>query len=170
MLNLIRKLFGLPPLPPQPKWQPEWPPNPDDMQHPELGLIYMDTVESWFSDKIECIGCAGTTGASFCGDEHGPFPATMETYRRLKTDWSTLAPAIAQTLLELNHNYFSDEPERALKSADEIWSTAKMESFSVGPDGTFSLTYTFDWQRDGDLHIITVECEDFLPVGTSIDG
>jgi len=145
-------------------------PAPADVVHPLFGPIYMDTASSWFAERTDPFGCGGTPSLSIAGGNEGPFPGSVETYRRLRDEWATIAPSIAETLLELNHNYFSDNPEKQLRAAMDIWSTATLQSLGVGPDGNIDLTYTFSWQRPGDDHSITVYLEDWVPQGTSIDG
>jgi len=145
-------------------------PVPVDTIHPIFGSIYMDTDSSWFAETSDPFGCKGNPSLSIDGDDTGPFLASVDTFRQLRDNWTSIASTIAETLLELNHNYFSDNPDKQLETADGIWDTAELLSVSVGPDGNASLTYIFDWQLPGDDHQITVYLEKWNPTGTSIDG
>lgn len=144
--------------------------NSNEMNHPVFGPIYMDTDTSWFSESSMSIGCEGTPSLSIDGDENGPFADSATTYEKLKSDWESIAPKIADPLLELNANYFSDEPELQIRDTQCLWESATLLSICVGTDGNLSMTYTFDWQRPGDGHEITVYLENWNTKGVSVDG
>lgn len=126
--------------------------------------------DSWRVDSVKPLGCRGTPFLSISGDNNGPDEAVLATYERLRTNWSSIAEETSELLLELNHNYFSEKPERALKSAEEFWRTAELRSIGVYGEGEFSLTYHFDWQHPRDAHLITVELVGWRAAGTTIDG
>jgi hypothetical protein len=130
----------------------------------------MDTDTSWFAGSVASLGCKGSPSLSIDGNDAGPFAGSATTYQRIHSEWDSLRTMVAETLLELNHNYFSDHPAKMLDSADAIWPTAELLAMCVGPDGCFSLTYVFDWQIPGDGHQITAYFEDWESKGCSIDG
>ncbi len=159
-MGIFRRLFG----------SKKTRPLPSNVQHPVFGPIYMDTESSWFADSSDSIGCEGVPSVSIEGDDDGPFPGSVETYERLRSDWKSIAPVVAELLLELNHNYFSDEPSEQIHDPELLWESATLLAVCVGPDGDLSLTYTFNWQRPGDGHQITVYLKNWIPDGTSVDG
>ena len=164
-MGLLRWLFG----DDEPRETPGQP-EVEEMVHPTLGPIERDTEDSWRVESVKPLGCRGTPFLSISGDNNGPAEAALATYERLRTDWSSLSNETAELLLELNHNYFSEKPDQALKSAEELWRTAELLSIDVHGEGEFSLTYRFDWQHPRDDHLITVEFEAWRPAGTAIDG
>ena len=83
-------------------------PVPVDTIHPIFGSIYMDTDSSWFAETSDPFGCKGNPSLSIDGDDTGPFLASVDTFRQLRDNWTSIASTIAETLLELNHNYFSN--------------------------------------------------------------
>ncbi len=145
-------------------------PKDQDVDHPVLGPIHMDSDSSWFARSVSTIGCKGNPSVSIDGDASGPFDSSVATYQRLRSDWDSIKASVADTLLELNQNYFSEERSQMLVAADDIWPTAELLAVRVGLDGCFDLTYTFDWQRPSDDHQVTVCFEDWQCMGTSIDG
>ena len=126
-----------------------------EIDHPILGVIYKDTDNSWFAQHVPPVGCTGTPSLSIDGNDDGPNPESVENYQQILARWPSISPQIGEILLELNHNYFDDDPAKQLHSADAIWGTAKQLLICVGSFGSFSLTYSFNWQSQGDGHEIT---------------
>lgn len=89
---------------------------------------------------------------------------------RLREDWDNIRPEVANDILELNQTYFSDEPNRAMKSQEEVWATAELLRIAVSAQGSFSLTYRFDWQNPRDDHEVTIYFLDWTLGGSSVDG
>ncbi len=140
------------------------------VDHPVFGSVFMDTDSSWFAETVDPLGCKGRPSVSIDGNESGPAEGSVATYHRLRSEWDSIGPLVAEVLLELNHNYFSEEPAMMLNAAEDVWPTAKLLSMSVAPDGRFDLTYVFDWQDSQDDHQVTVYFENWACKGSSIDG
>jgi hypothetical protein len=103
-------------------------------------------------------------------DSSCPRPDFLATYQRLVEDWERIKLRVAKVIFELNQNYFSEEPSRALHSLNDVWDGAELLGIRVAAEGDFSLTYRFDWQAPADGHEITICFENWTPAGCSIDG
>jgi hypothetical protein len=140
------------------------------IDHPALGRISSGSGSGWLVDEVNPIGSRGKPSLSIAGDENGPNPECIQTYQRLRDDWERIGEDVAKDIFELNQNYFSDEPGRAIRSPNEVWSSAELLAIDVYGGGKFSLTYRFDWQAPRDGHEITMYFENWTPTGSSVDG
>ena len=139
------------------------------IDHPVLGRISKDSG-FWTVAEVESLGSRCKPSLLITGDEGGPKPECLSTYQRLREDWERIKPYVAEEIFNLNQNYFSEKPSRALKSLVDVWEAAELLAISVDADGDFSLTYRFDWQARADGHEITFYFENWVPAGSSIDG
>ncbi len=140
------------------------------IDYPVLGRVTWESSSGWHVEEVAPIGCRGKPSLSVAGYEQGPIPECVPTYQRLREDWSSIGTKVAAEIFELNRNYFSDEPARGMKSADEVWDSSELLAISISAEGEFSLTYRFDWQRPNDGHEVTMFFENWVPAGNSIDG
>lgn len=140
------------------------------IDHPVIGRMTWEPHSRWLVDEVLPIGCRGKPSLALAGDDNEPMPECVATYQRLRVDWSSIATKLPTDIFELNHNYFSDEPARGMKSAVEVWDSSELLAILIYADGKFSLTYRFDWQDRNDGHVVTMFFENWVAAGYSIDG
>jgi hypothetical protein len=139
------------------------------LDHPLLGRITRES-NAWVVGRIAPLGCGGNPSLSLAGDDSGPRPECVATYQRLRDDWNSIAPNVARDIFELNQNYSDGTRERSLRSPDQVWSGAELLAIDIHDEGTFALTYRFDWQDTADGHEVTIRFADWRPAGAAIDG
>jgi hypothetical protein len=153
-MTFLRRLFGLG----------------ADLQHPLLGRISRDRKSGWRAERVEAICGRGSPSLWLTGDDTAPSHDSVSTYQRLREHWEGTKADLAEDILELNKNYFSDEPTRALQSPNEVWASAEHLAIAIDGDGDIALSFRFDWQDPRDGHEITIHFEKWKPAGISIDG
>lgn len=140
------------------------------VDHPVLGRMAWESRSGWRVDEVTPLGCRGNPSLSVAGDEDGPTPDCVATYQRLRQDWNSIGTEFAKDILEMNQNYFSDDPGRGMQSADQVWDSSELLAIDIYAEGHFSLTYRFDWQDPNDGHEVTMYFENWVPAGYSVDG
>jgi hypothetical protein len=146
-----------------------------EIDHPVLGRMsrfrsYFGQGFGWGIKEVHPLGFRGEPSLSLNGDENGPTADCVSTYTRLRKEWNIFGPIVAKELFQVNQDYFSDEPGRALHSIDEVWGSSENPSIDIYGEGSFSLTFEFDWQDPRDGHITTVYFQDWRPHGIAVDG
>jgi hypothetical protein len=160
-VGFLRRLFGL---------EGSDSTKSSDFEHPVLGRLSRTWDFSWVAAQVEMIGCCGTPSLSIAGEESGPNPECISTYLRMRNEWDSIKVLVGAEIFVLNQNYFSEEPNCALPSANAAWDTVELLGIDVYGEGNFSFTCRFDWQYPGDGHETTIYFENWKPAGFAHDG
>jgi hypothetical protein len=140
------------------------------IDHPTLGRMSRESGSRWGVDEVAPIWCRGKPSLWLAGDDSGPTLECVQMYQRLREDWNSIATEVAKEIFEMNLNYFSEDPSRCMQSANEVWDSSELLDIGVDAEGSFSLTYRFDWQAPNDGHVTTMYFENWVPAGFSVDG
>src|SRR5262245_39937463 len=84
------------------------------VNHPVLGPMSWESRSGWRVDEVAPMGCRGKPSLSLAGDENAPTPECLATYQRLRQDWNDIGIQVAKDILELNQNYFGDDPDNGM--------------------------------------------------------
>lgn len=141
------------------------------IDHQIFGQIFSsDRGRLWQVSAVQSIGCRGLPRLLIHGDQRGPFPECVETFKRIAIDWARIGPIIANEIQQLNHNYVDSTHGVPIEKPELVWDSTELLSIGVQAVGCFDLTYRFDWQTANDAHEITMVFKEWEFQGYHIDG